>query len=125
MNIEQFHCARMMFVVLSDGTVLVGPEKCILSHKQWFQQIRGCEHLADEWIEKLTRGYILEGSLVAYSGINMSRHVNIFDVRRVVQLLMKRINIRIVGLGVKQGGSLQPWPPEETMSILPFLEDYN
>ncbi len=114
-----FHLARRMFATM-DGTVLIAPANCPMSHYEWLGAVVGGT-LRDTWMMDATRGYALDGRLVAYRGLDFLHRV---DVQAVVQLIMVMEPlcgiVHEVGFGAIPGPT-QPWKPKKLYASEDFL----
>lgn len=110
MTEKEFHKARRMWAVV-DGKLLVAAPGDGRTHYEWLLSVVPAGELGPHWPD-LTRGYVLNGRLVAYKGDTFSRWVNQADV--VVALDGMRAAcgpIDRVCLGVRVGrADEQPWP---------------
>lgn len=110
MTEAEFHAARRMFVV-KNGTVLIAPAGCPLTHVEWLSDLFGIE-LAGMMIEKNVRGYALNGRMVVYVG-DFSHRVNHHDAVAALEVIEKLMPISEIGFGAVYGKE-QPWEPKTT-----------
>jgi hypothetical protein len=109
-DILSFHLARRMFIVFDNGAVLVAPERCALSHKDWLLELYDDECTVRRLIADCVRGYILDNELRAYTG-DFCVPQDLSHVELAYSALKTKFNICRVTLGAIKNSMAQPWPP--------------
>lgn len=108
MNAIEFHKARRMFV-LACRTLILAPKNDERTHHAWLTDLFGVTP-ATWLIQNCTRGYILNGRMMCYKGIDFSAEVDKSDVKYLFEEMPERI--AEIGLGAVPGPN-QPWEPKE------------
>ncbi len=112
MTMQEFHTRRRMWAATNHG-VLIAAEGDPRTHIEWLSGHFGSE-AALKFFPQTTRGYVLDGRLVAYrpsNGDDFSRWVDKAEVLKALDEFAKLgVEIHTVGLGVRASGTEQPWP---------------
>lgn len=110
MTEQEFHKARRMFIVI-DGTVLVAPAGDGRTHYEWVASLIQQPHTS-EIIGRSTRGYVINGRLVAYIGQDFDRWVDRKAVVAAYDVFDRLCGpITHIGLGAIPGKN-HPWEPK-------------
>lgn len=113
MTEKEFHAARWMWAVI-DRKVIVADHGDTRSHYEWLRCLieeAGLPVPYESFFNGLTRGYVLDGKLVAYKGQDFSRWVDKADVLIALDELEKVCGpITRVGLGATYSATDMPWP---------------
>lgn len=108
-----FHTDRQMFVVV-DGNLIIAQVGNPHSHSEWFATLSPY----NDWIYYCTRGYILNGKLVAYLGEDFSHRVNHKDVCIALNHFK---DIHTVGFGAIYEPNKEQWPCHTEFRITAYL----
>lgn len=108
-TVEAFHRARRMWAVI-EGTVLIAPPDCPLSHVEWLAALCGW-HKAERYLIHATRGYVLAMVLRAYCGDDFSPAVNMDDVFTAFRSLSWVVPIQWIAFGAVRDDGVVQWPP--------------
>ncbi len=118
MTENEFHAKRRMFIVVGE-TVMVAPENYVCSHMEWLNSFAGHEK-AQEWMEKCTRGYVLDNRAVAYTH-GFSHRIDHRAFLLALKVLIELYDITEVGIGVRVS-SESPWPVKNLIDLDLYLE---
>lgn len=121
MTETEFHAARTMWVATDHG-VLVAEPGDRRTHYEWVVSMFGAE-VTKAHFDKLTRGYLLDGRLVAYKGTDFSKYVSHADVRAAALELTRRGHeVHTVGLGAVYSATKMPWPTKVEVDADTYLK---
>lgn len=117
MTETQFHTARRMFFVLgsvgSPPGVLIGPRGYAGTHRDWWAGAAGVDPAA---LDRLTRGYFLDGVVQAYRGPDFSPDVPLRDAEAAAEAFDGQTGlVRAVRLGAVPGEPGAAWPGDYEM----------
>lgn len=115
MTEKEFHAARWMWAVIQ-GKVMIAMHGDQRSHYEWVSHLMGLNgdgrpEPFEPFFNELTRGYVLDGRLVAYKGQDFSRWVSWEDTELALNELEKVAGpIHTVAFGARYSKDEMPWP---------------
>lgn len=110
MTQAEFMTARRMWAAVADGETAIAPPGDARTHAEWLTGLYDPAR-ARQILTHRARGYVLDGTLVAYQGENMSRWAQHAQVKQaVLDLRAAGVPVERVGLGVRSFGEW-PWVP--------------
>lgn len=111
MTEKEFHAARRMWAVTEAGVMIAAPGDT-RTHYEWLGvPAPGNVTTFDQWFNGLTRGYVLDGRLVAYTGPDFSRWVPYEEVVTAYDALVRELGpISTICLGARFSATEMPWP---------------
>lgn len=131
MTEQEFHRARRMFFISTSGGVTIAGENDPRSHFEWLAGMVGTT-MAHEMYALWTRGYYLNGRMVAYKGQDFEHWINhegfveaikIFD--QLYQDAEGNRGVKEVGIGIDRSSiskGVQPWEPKILEDVDEYIE---
>jgi hypothetical protein len=136
MTEQEFHAARRMFFVSTSGGVMIAGEGDPRSHFEWLAGMVGTT-MAHEMYALWTRGYYLNGRVVAYKGQDFEHWINhegLVEAIKVFDKLYGHVDhlpnggkfvggVKEVGIGIDKtcDRSRQPWEPKILIPVDEYL----